>query len=66
MSLKTYRSMRDDEERQLSSSIVMIHMVGAAKMFLKSLPKSLPHAHHAIKKWHPLLAVHTPQIGTAV
>ena len=52
--------MGEDEGGQLSSSLMVIHMVGAVTMLLKSLPKSLPCAHHTIKKGLALLAVHTP------
>ena len=58
--------MEEDERGQLSSSLVVIHMVGAAKMLLKLLPKTLPCVHHTIKKGLPFLAVHTPQIGAVV
>ena len=64
--MKTYRSIGENEGGQLSSFLVMIHMIGAAKMLLKSLSKTLSHAHHVIKKGLPLFAVHTPQIGAAV
>ena len=55
-----------DEEVQILSSLVVIHMVGAVKMLLKSLSKTLPCVHHTIKKGLPLLAVHTPHIGAVV
>ena len=57
--------MGEDEGGQLSSSLTVIHTVGAVTMLLKSLPKSLPRMHHAIKKVL-LLAIHTPQIGAIV
>ena len=44
----------------------MIHTVGATKMLLKSLPKTLPQTYHVIKKGLPLLTIHTPQIGATV
>ena len=42
ISLKSYKSVGDDEGGQASSSLAMIHTVGATKTLLKSLLKS-PH-----------------------
>ena len=58
--------MGEDEKGQLSSSLVVIHMIGAAKALLKSLPNSLPRAHHVTKKGLLFFATHTPQIGAIV
>ena len=53
-----------DEGGQLSSSLVVIHMVDAAKTLLKSLHDLSLHAHHVIKKGSALLAVYTPSTET--
>ena len=61
LSLKTYRSIGEDEGGQLSSSLAVIHMVGAMKMLLKSLHNLPFHTHHPINKGPTLLAVHMPE-----
>lgn len=53
--------MRENEGGQLSSYLMVIHMVGTAKILLKSLHDPFFRTHHIIKKRSSLLIVHTPQ-----
>ena len=53
--------MREDEGDQLSSSLAVIHMTGAANTLLKSLHNPPLHAHYVIKNRSALLSVHTLQ-----
>ena len=50
--------MEEDEGDQLSSSLAVIYIVGAAKTLHKSLLQSFCYAHHIIKKGPTLLTVH--------
>ena len=61
--LENLRSVGEDKESQLSSSLVMIHMTEAMKTLLKSLHNPPFYAHHTIKKGSTLLTVHMPPTG---
>ncbi|URE43373.1 hypothetical protein MUK42_23756 [Musa troglodytarum] len=50
-----------DEGVQISSSLMIIHMVGATKTLLKSLHKSPRSTHYVFKKGLTLFTIHTPQ-----
>lgn len=60
ISIKNFRFVGMNEGGQLSFSLVVIHMIDAMKMLLKSLYNLPIHVYRMIKKGLVLLVVHMP------